>query len=393
MVGSALLTKTTVLLTAKKSDEESKQFSFQPGQYAAISYKNRWRPTATRCFSIASSPTDQSILQFGIRIKGGFTKGLLKLQPGDELNVRGPFGGFVLNTARDKEAVLLAGGIGISPFIGMIRFATDAQQPNPITLLYSCHSQDDVPFLPEIQRLEHANHNFKAAFAIGTGPTQNIQHPNVHAGRLTPELLDNHTSGIYTDKTFFICGPTPFMNGMVALLRSKGTPESNIMTEAFGQGSSRQTGKIRSWPFNIYALGAAGLAAGSFAVMVGDLIKTLPPKAVLDSNNTARKNVLTNDRQADLDALVNQLPTTESSMPATNAVNEALQQVAAGQTQTTQPTAAAPTPSKTTNPTATPSTSTPTVTPSPTPTPVPTPTPTPAPKPVCITSQSGAVCQ
>lgn len=372
---SELITPTTIQLTARRADSEPRLFSYQPGQYAAIGFKKHFRPTAARCFSLASSPTNQSHIQFGIRIKGKFTKALLSLNPGDELDVRGPFGGFVFDAERDKEAVLLAGGIGISPLLGMARFATDTQLPNPITLLYSCHSADDLPFAPDIYALEKQNRNFNAYYAIGKGLPKKHSHPRVHVGRISTELIDKAVGQNWQNKTFFICGPTPFMKAMVDILKSSGVPQKQIMTEAFGQGSTRQTGTIRSWPFNIYALSAAGLAAGSFAVMTSDLLKILPSESVLDPNHPSRMTKLTNSRQADLDALVNSLQESTSTAPPTSAVTQALTDKTQQQApaQTAAPTA--PTPSATT----------------PTPAPAPAPTPTPAPTPKCTTTQSGVV--
>lgn len=373
--GSELITPTTILLTARRADSEPRLFSYQPGQYAAIGFKKHFRPTAARCFSLASSPTNQSHIQFGVRVKGKFTKALLSLKPGDELDVRGPFGGFVFDAERDKEAVLLAGGIGISPLLGMARFAADTQLPNPITLFYSCHSADDLPFAPEIHALEKQNENFEAYYAIGEGLPEGISHPRVCTGRISEEFIEQAIGKNWQKKTFFICGPTPFMKAMASMLKSNGVPQKQIMTEAFGQGSTKQTGKIRSWPFNIYALSAAGLAAGSFAVMTSDLLKILPSESVLDPNHPSRMSKLTNNRQADLDALVNNLPESTSTAPPTSAVTQALTDTTQQQTpaQTAAPTT--PTPSTTT----------------PTPTPAPAPTPTPTPKPKCTTTQSGVV--
>ncbi|MEI7683275.1 MAG: FAD-dependent oxidoreductase [Candidatus Saccharibacteria bacterium] len=104
------ITPTTLLLSLKKRSN-TKPFLFQPGQYAAISFKHHHRPTTTRCFSIVSSPTEMDILQFSARSNGRFTKALNDLTVGDEVTVRGSFGAFVFDPARDKDAVLIAGGI------------------------------------------------------------------------------------------------------------------------------------------------------------------------------------------------------------------------------------------------------------------------------------------
>ena len=115
------LTPSTLLLTLKK-DEFSKPLLFQPGQYAAISYKKGRRQSVTRCFSIVSSPHDGNHIQFAMRTKGHYTKSLTKLLPGEEVTLRGPFGAFVVNPLRDQRIVMLAGGIGITPIISMLKY-------------------------------------------------------------------------------------------------------------------------------------------------------------------------------------------------------------------------------------------------------------------------------
>lgn len=332
------LTPTTLLLTLKRDRSESRPFSFQPGQYAAISFRHRGRPTPSRCFSIVSSPTDLDTLQFSMRAKGHFTKALADLKKDDVVRVRGPFGGFVFDAEHNTDTVMLAGGIGITPLMSMIRFATDTSLSNKITLLYSCQNQDDVPFIDQLKALEKRNPQFKVMFIIGQGPTDKLAGHSVASGRITPEIINQATSNYYKDKSFFICGPPPFMKGMVKILQDKGATNDQIMTEAFSQGPNHQTGKIRSWPLNMYVLSGVGLALGSFVVMVSDLLKTLPPSSVLSPSSISAVSSLTNSRQTDLDQLVNKLPTIASTAPATSAANSALQQAGA----TTTPAVAAP---------------------------------------------------
>jgi len=108
------------------------------------------------------------------------------------------------------------------------------------------------------------------------------------------------------------------MRAMNKLLHAQGVDGHRVMTEAFSQGPNHQTGKIRSWPFNIYFLGAASLAIGSFVVMVADLLKTLPATSASATNNVTASS-LTNSRQADLDSLVNSLPETANTAPSSAA--------------------------------------------------------------------------
>jgi len=384
VTGNEQLTATTLLLTLKKAPEQ-KPFSFQSGQYATISFKVNGRPTPSRNFSIVNSSTDQGILQFSIRVNGRFTTALNKLQIGEEVKVRGPFGTFVFDKERDKDTVFIAGGIGIAPFMSMIRYATITKLPNKISLLYGCKTQDDIPFINQIKQFEQQNPNFKSLFSISSRTSDKLIGLNVNNGSVTPEIIDQVVNNSYEGKTFLICGHPHFMDAMAKNLINRGVPADYIMTEAFSQGTKHQKGKIFSWPLNVYTLGAVGLAATSFMVMVSDLVKTLPAATSLDLSNTADPLSTGNSRQSDLDELVNGLPAVNSKNPASDAVvNNAKQSTASN----TTPAQSTNTGTSTTPIVVTP---TPTPTPAPTQTPTPTPAPTPAPKPVpvCTTTQSG----
>lgn len=303
---SQKITPSTLLLTLKRTDGE-RPLSFQPGQYAAIAYEKRGKLSTARCFSVVSSPTEQNLLQFSMRVRGRFTSALSRLQKGDFVDVTGPFGGFVFDASRDKQAVFIAGGIGITPFMSMMRYASALHGDNDITLIYSCASQDDVPFGEELLDLQAAHPNLKVHFVVGAGPTDKLPDQQVSSGHITVDLLDRITGKRYEDRRFFICGPPVFMKAMTGLLSQRSVPNTGILTEAFTQSSPKQTSVLRSWPANAYALGAIGMVLGSFIVMVSDMLRTLPPTTVLRPTKTT-PYLITNSRQEQLDQLVNSVP-------------------------------------------------------------------------------------
>lgn len=359
---SEQITPSTLHLTLHRDQTSNDgHIAFQPGQYAAISFRRHGRPTPARCFSIVSSPTETEILRFSMRTKGRFTRALAALQEGDEVKVRGPYGGFTFNAERDTDTVFLAGGIGITPFMSMIRFATATRLHNKITLVYSNQSQDDVPFMHELLALERQNPNLRVIFVISNGPTSKIQSRNIVIGRLDEPLLEKVTGGNYFNRTFFVCGPPPFMRAMVKILKEKRVPSHNLITEAFSQGPNRQTGKIYSWPFNMYLFSALGVVIGSLVIMVSDIMKILPP-SIFNPSNLIRQDKLTNSRQSDLDTLVNELSDQQNDAPESSGVKQAKEdnkntsQQTQAQTQTqsqaqTQTSTSTPTPSTTTPPT------------------------------------------
>lgn len=313
-------TNSTILLTLRPKEEGS-YFSFLPGQYAAISFKHGLRPSATRCFSIVSSPTEQTKLQFAMREKGFYTKKLATLEAGDTITVRGPFGGFVVDPLRDSSVVLLAGGIGITPFISMIRYFTAVQSTMPITLICGCQSQGDIPFIQELRILQHQNPYLHVVFVVSEGPTDLLSDQTVIVGRVNEEVITTVIENKYDDNTFFTCGPPPFMRALVAVLSAKNVPNQKIITEAFAQGSHRQTGKVQSWPYNMYALGAIGLVVTSFIVIANDFFKNLPANNMISNDvNGTQSPLLANKRQADLDNMVNTMASNTNGAPDTPSV-------------------------------------------------------------------------
>ncbi len=311
---SKKITPSTLLLTLRR-DEGERPLSFQPGQYSAINFEHQGKKSPTRCFSIVSGPTDQDILQFSMRVRGRFTTAVSKLEKDDLVNVTGPFGGFVFDLPKDKNAVFMAGGIGITPFMSMMRHLDKLNADNQVTLLYSCANQEDIPFKEELLEINKNHPNLHTIFVIGDGPADKIPENNVATGRLSDELLDKVTKNDYTEKKFFVCGPPGFMAAMAATVMKKGVNKERILTEAFTQSSPKQTSILRSWPANVYAMGAIGVILGSFVIMESDLLKALPPI----TNTAPTKNspfLVTNARQKQLDQLVNAIPPSPSVITA-----------------------------------------------------------------------------
>jgi len=311
------ITPSTLLLTLQR-DEQERPLAFQPGQYAAISFEHDGKKAAARCFSIVSSPTDQDILQFSMRIRGRYTTALTTLQKDDIVNVAGPFGGFVFDVPRDRQAILMAGGIGITPFISIMRYLERLNADNTVTLLYSCATQDDIPFGRELLEIQSQHPNLKTIFLIGNGPIDKLPASNAIASVISGNILDAFTGGTYIGKKFFVCGPPGFMNAVTGTLSKKGVAKGNIMTEVFTQSSPKQTSILRSWPYNVYALGAIGVILGSFVVMTSDLLKALPITTATKSTK-ASPFLLTNARQKQLDQLVNTIPPSASVITAPTA--------------------------------------------------------------------------
>lgn len=364
-------TKSTLLLTLRKDPDDNRPLSFHSGQYAAINTRHG-RPGVARCFSIVSSPTEEDMLQFSMRIAGRFTRKLTQLQPGDEIDVRGPFGGFVLDPARDQHAVLLAGGIGITPFISMLRYAGAVKLPTRLSLFYGVANQDDVPFLDEIKHLAQSNPRLDVTIVVGKGETNLLAPLHTATGFVTTDLVSQRIDAD-EQPTYFLCGSPPFMNSLLGSLKKQGVPQARLVTEAFSQGSHRQTGKVASWPQNMYILSGAGLALGTLVLAVVDIFNTLPSFDFTSSDSLNEPLSSGNLRDKELDELIAGYGADLQGQDSP-AVTSAKAAASASASQSTPSSSSVPSSNSGSSST----TTTPTTT-----------VPAPAPTPVCTTSQSG----
>ena len=207
-------------------------FDFKSGQYVMISYADeKGRLKDKHAFSLASSPAEKGFIRLGIRVGGPFTQGLTKLKEGDLVFVNGPFGNFVFDEKKYPDLVLLAGGIGITPFMSTIRYVNDQKLPNKITLLYSSRSFAGTLFYDEIEWLKNGNSNIRALYSVTDG---NILtgHKDIIGETLNQKIINDFVGSV-KDKTFFICGPLPFMRAMKSNLLDLGARETQIKMEGF----------------------------------------------------------------------------------------------------------------------------------------------------------------
>ncbi len=273
-----LISKSILLLTITPKRKRD-TLIFYPGQYAAIGFKRYGRPSPMRCFSIISSPNNPRAVQFAMRIQGDFTTSVSQLNKGDTVFLHGPFGDFTIDPRYDKNIILLAGGIGVTPFISMARYAADTNLQIPMTLLYSCSYPNDIPFMEELVKLEERNPQFQVAFFITKGQVERVPHVRNLQGRIDKERLHQLTNGQYDRFTYFICGPKQFTKSLRNILLKSNVATERIITEEFTSTNSAAAMdtlpkySIRRWT---YGLAGAALILATFFFMAIDLVRFVP---------------------------------------------------------------------------------------------------------------------
>lgn len=281
-------TSADVLLLTLTPASTADRLEFFAGQYASIRFRRGGRPTPMRCFSIASSPNDGN-LQFAMRMHGRFTKTAAGLQRGDAVMLRGPFGNFIIDETQDRQVVMLAAGIGITPFISMARYAAEQQQRVPITLLFTNRSAQNIPFAEELQALSTRNPYFRALLFASreNGRTLTVGSSRIIGGSITQDYIKRLTEDDFRGSSYFICGPKRFIKAMQKGLQRYGVDEDRIIIESFTQTTkSFGAGAKLGIQTATYGLTAASLVAMSGFIMFLDLSRNVQRQARVQTQAT-----------------------------------------------------------------------------------------------------------
>ena len=206
------------------------RFAYVPGQFVFVSFRSRRVSREPHAFTLSSTPSRPGILQLTIRASGDWSRTVRHLSPGEEALVQGPFGRFGhLFTAPDKELIMIAGGIGITPMLSMLRYLADHDDPRPVTLIWSNRSRGRVVCADEMDALAAKLTGLRWIPVFTREISSGIQ-----GQRLNLELLEETLKGCTPEAAIFICGPPTMIRQVSGYLKELGVPAHFIFTERFG---------------------------------------------------------------------------------------------------------------------------------------------------------------
>ncbi len=200
----------------------NQRMSFTPGQFVYMRLfdlngkpMDGWHP-----FSVSSSSTEP-YLELCIKNLGDFTERLLNLGPGMDVEIEGAYGRFSYVNYQSRDQVWIAGGIGISPFLSMLKDLPD--QGYRVYLFYTVSTASEFVSTEVLNMLAMQKQNSVRIIPFATD--QQGRH-------LTIEDIET-LSGALTGKDFYLCGPAPMMDSLRKQLKAKGVPGAHIHTEEF----------------------------------------------------------------------------------------------------------------------------------------------------------------
>ena len=193
----------------------------------------------TRGFSINSAP-DEARLLFTTRLRDTAFKRVLRTMPlGTAVKFEGPFGDLALHNNVARSAVLLAGGIGVTPFRSIARRAAHETLPHRIVLVYSNRRPEDAPFLDEFRGLAEVNPNFTFVPTMTEMSGSHLPWTGETA-RISRALIEKYLpSGAASGAAlampiYYIAGPPGMVTGVRGALNGAGIDDDDIRAEEFG---------------------------------------------------------------------------------------------------------------------------------------------------------------
>jgi ferredoxin-NADP reductase len=214
--------------------DRPKAFVFKAGQYIDLTLLGSHAGSAnglTHTFSIASSPFDEELLVTTRMRSTLFKQALSVLAIGTGVRIEGPMGSFSLHNNTSRVAVLLAGGIGIAPFLSMVSHATAEKLRHPIILFYANRYLEDAAFISALWKLERANPHFRFVPTL-TRIASNNGAWRGKTGHISPEMLLAQI-GIVRGPIYYIAGPPTMVAATRRTLAEVGVDEDDIRTEEF----------------------------------------------------------------------------------------------------------------------------------------------------------------
>ncbi len=206
--------------------EGDKAPHYRPGQFVFLRLNRPGRQSEEHPFTLSSSPTHSPPLNVTIKESGDFTDTIAQTRPGDQALVDGPFGRFSFLLDSPESLILIAGGVGITPILSMLRYLRDTNDRRPCVLIFANKNEKDIIRREELQEMPEnvtVTHVLSSPSDEWKGYTGFIDRNIIKA--CAGELLDK--------ADVYLCGPPPMMDTVTGELRALDIPRRRIHTERF----------------------------------------------------------------------------------------------------------------------------------------------------------------
>jgi 3-phenylpropionate/trans-cinnamate dioxygenase ferredoxin reductase subunit len=201
---------------------------FHAGQFAWIKIGSSPFVFEEHPFTIASTAEHPDLKEFTIKALGDFSELLVGLRPGRRIYLDGPYGRFTVEGVRSSGFVFIAGGVGITPMMSILRTLADRGDEAHHELVVGARTPDDLMMRDEISELSER---------LDLRVTEVVESPppdwGGESGRVGSELLDRVLPRRSRHHDYFLCGPPQMVVAVARQLRERGIAAKRIHTEQF----------------------------------------------------------------------------------------------------------------------------------------------------------------
>ena len=210
--------------------ENGRLFDYKAGQFIYLRVLDGNYSFEEHPFSLTSAPENPRTLTVSIKDSGDYTHIIQRIKAGTKVTVEGPYGGLgqpledIQNT--DKSLVLFAGGVGVTPMLGILESLRQKKATNKAVLIWSLRNENELAYATELASFQKDMPNFTFV------PFYSTQNGYLDAEKT--EAIFKSTAVPYATSEFILCGPKGFMNTIESTLVSKNVPKQKIHFESFG---------------------------------------------------------------------------------------------------------------------------------------------------------------
>lgn len=212
--------------------------TYLPGQFHFVRLlRGRGLADEEHHFTIASSPAGPPRLLSTVKEVGDYTRTIGRTEVGDLAICEGAFGRFsYVLFPMEKDLVFIAAGIGITPFMSMLRHMRDTGSQRAVLLLFGNRTEQDIPFRQELDDMVSEQRPRLQVFHFVGSPGPDW---DGEAGRIDEQAVTRFCSDHLHSRGFWVCGPRPMTDSILDILHRLGVEDTRLHTEVFAVDDAR----------------------------------------------------------------------------------------------------------------------------------------------------------
>jgi predicted ferric reductase len=214
--------------TLSLSAEGHEGIKFRPGQFAWLTIGKSPFSIREHPFSFSSSAMDTERVEMTIKELGDFTSCIGAISPGARAYIDGPYGTFTIDRHKSHGYVFIAGGVGITPILSILKTMRDRLDLRPVILFYGIKTWEDAILLEGIEDLKKSL-NMRVIYI----PEKVPDGWDGEKGVITAEVMARYLPENRLDYGYFVCGPQPMQIAVKTALDMLGLPLERVQSESF----------------------------------------------------------------------------------------------------------------------------------------------------------------